>query len=58
MAVSLVALNRRWLRRLAAATVIVAGAFLLWLSPNQLVGALTLLAGIALEAIGIHLDHA
>ena len=50
--------NRRLVRRAVAAAAIVGGAFFLWLSPEQLVGVLTMLAGIALEAIGIHLDHA
>lgn len=50
--------NRKVMRRTLAAIAVVAGAFLIWLSPEQLAGALTLAAGIALEAIGIHLDHA
>jgi uncharacterized membrane protein YccC len=53
-----VALNRRFWRRAAALAAIVIGALLLWLSPEQLVGVLTMVAGIALEAIGIRLDHA
>ena len=45
-------------RRIAALTLIVIGALLMWLSPDQLIGTVTLAAGIALEALGIHLDHA
>lgn len=53
-----VVLNRKIVRRAAAVAAIIVGALLLWLSPEQLVGVVTMLAGIALEAIGIHLDHA
>ena len=49
--------NRKLLRRALAIAAIVTGALLMWLSPEQLFGALTLVAGIALEALGIHLDH-
>lgn len=49
--------GRRW-RRALAVTAIVAGALLMWLSPEQLTGAMTLVAGLALEAIGIRLEHA
>ena len=52
------AVNHKWLRRTASLTAIVVGALLLWLSPEQVVGVAMLVAGIALEAIGIHLDHA
>lgn len=51
-------LNRKLMRRAAAAAAVIAGALLLWLSPEQLIGVVTVFAGIALEAIGIHLDHA
>jgi len=51
-------MDRKLLRRGAAGLLIVAGALLLWLSPEALIGVVMLLAGVALEAIGIRLDHA
>ena len=48
----------RTLRRIAAAAAIVGGALLLWLSPETLLGVVLATAGIALEMIGIALDHA
>lgn len=53
-----VALSRRFWRRVLAICLIVLGALFLWLSPDHLVGVITVMAGIALEALGIHLDHA
>ena len=53
-----VALTRPFWRRALAMFLIVLGALFLWLSPDHLVGAITVMAGIALEALGIHLDHA
>ena len=52
------ALDRRLWRRALALTAVVVGALLIWLSPEQLIGVVTLIAGLALEAIGIRLDHA
>ena len=52
------AMKPRALRRVAAAAAIVAGALLLWLSPETLLGVVLATAGIALEMIGIALDHA
>ena len=52
------AVNRKLGRRIAALVIIVIGALFMWLSPEHLIGAVTLAAGIALEALGIHLDHA
>jgi hypothetical protein len=51
-------MDRKTVRRSAAGILIVAGALLLWLSPEAPLGVFTVLAGIALEAIGIRLDHA
>jgi hypothetical protein len=48
----------RTLRRLAAGAAIVAGALLMWLSPDALLGVVLMGAGIALEILGIALDHA
>ena len=52
------AVRARLGRRIAALIIIVIGALLMWLSPEQLIGVVTLTAGIALEVLGIHLDHA
>ena len=51
-------MDRKTLRRLVAGLLIVGGALLLWIAPETLLGAATLVAGLALEAIGIRLDHA
>lgn len=51
-------MDRRHARRLIALLAIVGGAFLLWLAPETLIGAFTLLAGLALEAIGLRMDRA
>lgn len=51
-------MDRKALRHLFSALMVIGGALLLWLSPETLVGAVTLVAGLALEAIGIRLDHA
>ena len=50
-------LSRRFWRRVLALGLIVLGALFLWLSPDHLVGAITVMAGIALEVLGIHLEH-
>ncbi|HVL56251.1 MAG TPA: hypothetical protein VM491_07090 [Burkholderiaceae bacterium] len=56
-------LKRRTPRRIVGALAIVAGALLLWLAPEptfgtaSAVGVLLLLAGIALELIGLTLEH-
>ena len=52
------AVNAALWRRVAAVIVIVLGALLMWFSPEHLMGVVTLVAGIALEVLGIHLDHA
>ena len=46
------------LRRIAGAAAIVAGAVLMWLSPDVLSGALLMAAGIGLEILGITLERA
>ena len=51
-------MGRKPLRRLFAAALIVIGALLLWMSPEAPWGAATMVAGLALEALGIRLDHA
>ena len=52
------ALNRKYVRRALAVAAIIMGALLLWLSPEQAVGVVTMAAGLALEAIGFRIDHA
>ena len=52
------ALNRQFWRRVLAVAAVVTGALLLWLSPEQIAGVITVVAGLALEAIGIRIDHA
>ena len=48
--------SRTW-RRALALTAVVAGALLMWLSPDAVLGAFVMGAGIAVEAIGIRLEH-
>ena len=47
----------RILRRIAGAAALIAGALLMWLSPDVLAGALIMAAGIALETVGIALER-
>jgi hypothetical protein len=47
----------RTLRRIAGATMVVAGGLLMWLSTEALPGLLLLAAGIVLEIIGIALER-
>jgi hypothetical protein len=51
-------MDRKQGHRLVALLAIVGGALLLWLAPETLIGAVTLIAGLALEAIGLHMDRA
>ena len=51
-------MDRRLLRRIVEGLLVVAGSSMLWVAPETLLGALTLFAGLALEAIGLRLDHA
>ena len=46
------------LRRIGCATAVVAGAILMWLSPETTLGAVMMGAGIVLELVGIALEHA
>jgi hypothetical protein len=50
-------MKTRTLRRVAGAGLVVAGALLMWLSPETVAGALVAGAGIALELIGIALER-
>ena len=51
-------MDRKQARRLIALLAIVGGALLLWLAPETLIGAVTLLAGLALEALGLRMERA
>lgn len=51
-------MDRRLPRRILVVAAIVGGGLLLWFSPDALLGAVMVVAGLALEAIGIRLDHA
>jgi hypothetical protein len=48
--------TRRW-RRLAVAVLLILGGLLLWGSVKAPSGAVVLLLGLALEAIGLALEH-
>lgn len=48
--------TRALLRRIGAASAIIVGALLMWLSPATLSGALVMAAGIAIELAGIALE--
>ena len=50
-------MKRKTLRRMIGGALIVGGGFLMWLSPEVLSGALLMGAGIALELLGIALEH-
>lgn len=50
-------MNPKSWRRVLALAAIVAGALLMWLSPETKLGALLMGAGIATEAIGIRLER-
>ncbi len=51
-------LARKKPRRVLAAVAIAGGALLMWLSPEEeIAGALLMAVGIAIEALGIWLEH-
>jgi hypothetical protein len=50
-------MNRKSWRRALALAAVVGGGLLMWLSPEVTLGSVVMLAGIALEAIGIRLEH-
>ena len=54
---STAAMNPKSWRRTLALAAVVAGALLMWLSPETMLGALLMGAGIATEAIGIRLER-
>jgi hypothetical protein len=49
-------MKRKLVRHIFAACVIVAGAVMMWLSPEETGGAILMAEGVALEAIGIALE--
>ena len=50
-------LKKRKLRRLTGGLFVVAGALAMWLAPESISGAVLLVAGIALEAVGLAVEH-
>ena len=50
-------MKARTIRRIVGAGAIIAGAFLMWFSPEAPVGVLVMGAGIALELIGIAFER-
>jgi len=51
-----VPMKRKLVRRTLAVCAILAGALMMWLSPEALGGAILLAAGVGLEAVGIWLE--
>jgi hypothetical protein len=52
-----VLIKRKRERRVVGAALVVSGGVLMWLAPEVLAGAILLAVGIALEIIGITLEH-
>ena len=50
-------MKAKLIRRALAVSAIVAGALMMWLSPEVLGGAIVMGAGIVLEILGIWLEH-
>jgi hypothetical protein len=50
-------LRKRNLRRFAGALLVLAGGLTMWLAPESVFGAVLLAGGIALEALGLHLER-
>ena len=50
-------IRKRVPRRIAGAVLVVAGGLAMWLAPDSRTGAVLLAAGIALELIGLRLEH-
>ena len=50
-------MKKQTMRRLLAGSLVVSGALLLWLAPETMSCALVAAGGIALEVLGIALDH-
>jgi hypothetical protein len=50
-------MKARLIRRALALFAVVAGALMMWLSPEALGGAIVMGTGIALEILGIWLEH-
>jgi hypothetical protein len=50
-------IRNRWLRRSLAAVLIVVGALLLLLAPSVEYGLLAFALGVALEAVGLVVEH-
>jgi drug/metabolite transporter (DMT)-like permease len=56
-AVQAAAIRKRRLRRVAGVLLVLFGALLMWLAPESASGAVLLAAGVALEAVGLVLEH-
>ena len=56
-AVEAASIMKRQLRRVAGATLVLFGALLMWLAPESLSGVMLLATGVALEGIGLVLEH-
>lgn len=50
-------LRKRLPRRIIGASLVVAGALLMWLAPESVGGAVLLAAGIILEVVGLRLER-
>lgn len=50
-------LRKRGIRRVAGALLVVGGGVLMWLAPESMSGVVLLLAGIAIEAVGLYLER-
>jgi drug/metabolite transporter (DMT)-like permease len=50
-------LRKRTLRRVTGSLLVVAGAITMWLAPESISGAVLLVAAIALEALGLGVEH-
>jgi hypothetical protein len=56
-AVEAASIRKRTLRRVVGAMLVLFGALLMWLAPESLSGAVLLATGVALEVIGLALEH-
>ena len=50
-------IRKRKLRRVAGVLLVLFGALLMWLAPESLSGVVLLATGVALEGIGLVLEH-
>jgi hypothetical protein len=50
-------IRNRGLRRAVSGAFLATGALLMWFAPETPAGVVALVLGVALEALGIHLEH-